>query len=62
MCSTALTEAIEYYVSRKTLVYVLLIDALKDFDHVSHVKLFNTLQAHGVCPVCIPCIHILICK
>ena len=28
LCSTALTETIEYYVSRKTPVYVLLIDAI----------------------------------
>ena len=34
MCSTALTETIEYYVSRKTPVYVLLIDASKAFDRV----------------------------
>ena len=53
MCSTALTETIEYYVSRKTPVYVLLIDASKAFDRVSHIMLFNTLQAHGVCPLII---------
>ena len=53
MCSTALTETIEYYVSRKTPVYVELIDASKAFDRVSHIKLFNTLQAHGVCPLII---------
>ena len=51
MCSTALTETIEYYVSRKTPVYHLLINASKAFDIVSHIKLFNTLQAHGVCPL-----------
>ena len=49
MCYTALTETIEYYVSRNTLVYVLLIDDSKAFDRVSHIKLFNTLQAHSVC-------------
>ena len=53
MCSTSLTETIEYYVSRKTPVYVLLIDASKAFDRVSHIKLFKTLQAHGVCPLII---------
>ena len=53
MCSTALTETIEYYVSRKTPVYVLLIDASNAFDRVSHIELFNTLQAHGVCPLII---------
>ena len=49
MCSTVLTETIEYYVSRKTRVYVLSIDTSKAFDRVSHIKLFNTLQTHGVC-------------
>ena len=53
MCSIAVTETIEYYVSRKTPVYVLLIDASKAFDRVSHIKLFNILQAHGVCPIII---------
>ena len=53
MCSTALTETIEYYVNRKTPVYVLLIDASKAFDRVSYIKLFNILQAHGVCPLII---------
>ena len=31
MCSTALTETIEYYVVKKDTVYVLLIDASKGF-------------------------------
>ena len=53
MCSTALMETIEYYVTIKTAVYVLLIDASKAFDCVSHIKLFNTLQAHGACPLII---------
>ena len=30
-------------------MFVLLIDVSKSFDRVSHIKLFNTLQAHGVC-------------
>ena len=42
MCSTALTETIDYYVSRKTPVYVLLIGASKAFNRVSHITLFNT--------------------
>ena len=36
-----------------TPVYVLLIDASKAMDRVSHIKLFNALQAHGVCPLII---------
>ena len=51
MCSTALTETFEYYVSRKPPVYVLLIDASKAFDRVSHIELFTTLQAQCVCPL-----------
>ena len=53
MCSTALTETIEYYVSRNTPVYVLLIDASKAFDRVSHIKLFNILQSHSGCTLII---------
>ena len=53
MCSTTLTKTIEYYVSRKTPVYVLLIDVSKAFDHVSHINLYNTLNVHGVCPLII---------
>ena len=30
-------------------MYVLLKDVSKAFDRVSHIKLFNTLQSHGVC-------------
>ena len=56
MFSTALTETIAYY-GRKTPVYVLLIDASKAFDRVSHITLFNTLQAHGVCPLIIRVLH-----
>ena len=51
MCYTVLMETIEYCVSRKTPVYVLLIDTSKAFDRVSHIKLFNTLQALGVYPL-----------
>ena len=51
MCSTALTETIEYYVSKNSAVYVLLIDASKAFDRVCHIKLFHILQTHGVCPL-----------
>ena len=39
--------------AEKTPVYVLLIDASKAFDRVSHIKLFNILQSHGVCPLII---------
>ena len=53
MGSTALPETIEYYVSRTTPVYVLLIDASRAFDRVSHIKLFNTLQVHGLRPLII---------
>ena len=38
---------------KKNPVYVLLIDGSKVLDRVGHIKLFNTLQAHGVCPLII---------
>ena len=47
-------------VSRKTPVYVLLIDASKAFDRVSHIKLFNTLQAHSICPLIIRVLYEII--
>ena len=34
-------------------VNMLLIDASKAFDHASLIKLFNTLQAHGIVPLII---------
>ena len=56
MCSTSLTET-WYLYTLKTPVYVLLIDTLKAFDSLSHIKLFNTSQAHGICPLIIQVLY-----
>ena len=50
MCTTALTETIEYYVDNGSSVFVLLIDASKAFDRVSHSTLLKILREHNVCP------------
>ena len=52
MCFTRLTETIEYYVSIKK-SSICFINRCLAFDRVSHIKLFNTFQAHGVCPLII---------
>ena len=49
MCTTMLLETIEYYVSNGSAAFVLYLDASKAFDRVCHSKLFNVLQAQGVC-------------
>ena len=43
MCTTALTETIEYYVENVSSVFVLLIDASNAFDRVSHSTLLKIL-------------------
>ena len=44
MCSTALTETIEYYVSRKTPVYVLLFEA--------NLPCYSFLSMDSIMPIC----------
>ena len=51
MCTTMLSETIEYYVSNNSHAFVLYIDASKAFDRVCHSKLFDVLQAQGMCPL-----------
>lgn len=51
MCSSALIETVDYYVQNNSSVYVLLIDASKAFDRVSHSLLFDVLKHNNVCPV-----------
>ena len=51
MCSTLLVETVEYYVSNKSTVYVLLIDASKAFDRLCHSKLFEVLETYNVFPL-----------
>ncbi len=42
-CTFALNETISYYNSRKTNVYVALLDATMAFDHENYCKLFRKL-------------------
>ena len=54
MCTTMLSETIEYYVSNNSHAFVLYIDGLdasKAFDRLCHSKLFDVLQAQGMCPL-----------
>ena len=48
MCSTILIETVEYYVSKDSSVYVLLIDASKA---VCHSTLFRVLESYKLCPM-----------
>ena len=50
MCTTALTETIEYYVNNGSSVFVLLSDASKAFDRVSHSTLLKILLEYNVYP------------
>ena len=49
MCTTMLSETIEYYVSKNSHAFVLYMDASKAFDRLCHSKLFDVLQARGMC-------------
>ena len=49
MCSNMVTEAIEYYVSNNSSVYLLLINASKAFDRLRHEALFQILKQKGIC-------------
>lgn len=51
MCTTMLTETIEYYVNNNSSVFVLLIDASKAFDRICHSKMFDLLLSRNVCPL-----------
>ena len=50
-CSQAifvLTQVIDYFVKRKSNVFVASLDATKAFDRVNHVKLFSKLIDRGL--------------
>ena len=49
MCSFLVIETIEYYRSRGSNVFTLLLDATKAFDRVQYSKLFKMLINRGVC-------------
>ena len=56
MCSSMVTDTIEYYVSNNSSLYPLLIDAVKVFYRLRHEALFQILKQKGTCPL----IHIII--
>ena len=50
-CTFVVNEVIQYYRSKNSDVYVMLLDASKAFDKVRYMKLFNLLCKGGLCPV-----------
>lgn len=51
LCTLALKEVIQYYMSMKTPVYACFLDATKAFDRVRYDRLFNILIKRGVSPL-----------
>lgn len=50
-CTMVMNEVVEYYNSRRTPVFVTLLDASKAFDRVHYVKLFRLLLSRSLCPL-----------
>ena len=50
-CTFVLNETIQYYRSRGSGVFTMLLDASKAFDRVHYIKLFRLLLRKGCCPV-----------
>ena len=51
MCSSVLSQTVEYYLNGGSRVYGLFLDASKAFDRVKHSKLFERLIKSGLCPL-----------
>ena len=51
MCSTLVIATIQYLTQMQYPVYVLFIDALKAFDRLCHIELFNILSERNMCPL-----------
>ncbi len=51
LCSYLVTEIIQYYRTRGSNVYMLLLDVTKAFDRVKYSKLFNLLIERGIRPM-----------
>ena len=48
LCIYTLKEFIDYYKTRGTTVYVIFLDASKDFDKIDHWLLFDKMIRKGV--------------
>ena len=53
LCTFMVMETIQYYCSRGSNVYALLLDATKAFDKVNYNKLFDILIGRNICPLII---------
>ncbi len=53
LCSFLVTETIQYYQTRGSNVYMLLLDATQAFDRVKYSKLFSLLIERNICPLVI---------
>ena len=51
LCTCMVQETVNYFVSNKTNVYGLLLDASKAFDRINYVKLFEKLLSRKICPL-----------
>ncbi len=51
LCSYLVTETIQYYQTRGSNVFMLILDETKAFDRVKYSKLFNLLIARDTCPL-----------
>ena len=51
LCTCMVLETVGYFVSNKTNVYGLLLDASKAFDRINYVKLFEKLLSRKICPL-----------
>ena len=51
LCTFSVNEIISYYVSQKSTVYSVMLDASKAFDRVNYCKLFRKLINRKMCPL-----------
>ena len=50
-CTFVVNESIKYYQNDNSDVYVVLLDATKDFDRVDFIQMFKTLLQRKLCPM-----------
>lgn len=51
LCTFSVKETISYYISNKSSIYSLMLDASKAFDRVNYCKLFKKLIERKMCPM-----------